>query len=95
MPQVVLVEVVWVLGSVYGVKPSGIIAALEMVLEHRSLVLLDPEVVAAALETYRAHPTLEFSDGLVLETARKAGHLPLGTFDRRLGALNGTVRVVR
>ena len=25
----------------------------------------------------------------VLETARKAGHLPLGTFDRALGAIEG------
>jgi len=30
---------------------------------------------------------------LVLETARKAGHLPLGTFDRDLGKLNGVVRL--
>ena len=28
-------------------------------------------------------------DCLLLEIARKAGHLPLGTFDRDLGKLNG------
>jgi predicted nucleic acid-binding protein len=36
----------------------------------------------------RCHP-LGFSDCLVLEVARKAGHLPLGTFDRRLGKMEG------
>jgi predicted nucleic acid-binding protein len=36
---------------------------------------------------------LGFSDCLVLETARKAGHLPLGTFDRDLAKLDGAVRL--
>jgi len=30
-----------------------------------------------------------FSDCLLLELARKAGHLPLGTFDRNLSKLPG------
>ena len=29
----------------------------------------------------------------VLETARKAGHIPLGTFDRSLAKLDGTQRL--
>ncbi len=29
----------------------------------------------------------------VLEVARKAGHLPLGTFDRELGKLDGVQRL--
>jgi hypothetical protein len=29
----------------------------------------------------------------VLEVARKAGHLPLGTFDRALGKLKGAERL--
>ncbi len=34
-----------------------------------------------------------FSDWLVLEVARKAGHLPLGTFDRELGRLDGAQKL--
>jgi len=34
-----------------------------------------------------------FSDCLVLEIARKAGYLPLGTFDRDLGKLDGAARI--
>jgi predicted nucleic acid-binding protein len=30
-----------------------------------------------------------FSDCLILEVARKSGHLPLGTFDRDLSKLAG------
>jgi hypothetical protein len=30
---------------------------------------------------------------LILAVARKAGHLPLGTFDRDLGKIEGTQRL--
>jgi len=50
-------------------------------------------IVARALEQYRARPALGFSDCLVLEIARKAGHLPLGTFDRGLARLEGAERL--
>jgi predicted nucleic acid-binding protein len=57
---------------------------------HGSLITLqDAEVVTSALETFRERPTLGFSDCLVLEIARKAGHLPLGTFDRDLARVDG------
>ncbi len=79
--HVVLVELVWVLSSVYGLGPSELAAAVEILLAHRELSVQDAEVVGAALEQYRRKPAVSFSDCLVLEVARKAGHLPLGTFD--------------
>ena len=89
VPQIVLVETLWVLSSVYDLGPKKIATAVEMFLHHRDLSLQDPDVVAAALERFRKHPKLGFSDCLILEVARKAGHLPLGTFDRNLGKLEG------
>ncbi len=50
-------------------------------------------MVESALAHYRARPALGFSDCLVLETARKAGHVPLGTFDRQLASLPQTERL--
>jgi len=38
-------------------------------------------------------PSLGFSDCLALEIAKKAGHLPLGTFDKRLSKIAGAERV--
>jgi len=49
--------------------------------------------VAQALARFRSRPSLGFSDCLVLEIARKAGHLPLGTFDRGLAKLEGAQRL--
>ena len=89
VPQIALVEAIWVLGSIYGMKPQQIAAAVEMLLSHKDLTLQDADAVTAALSHFRKRPALGFSDCLVLEASRKAGHLPLGTFDRRLGKLEG------
>ncbi len=89
VPQVALVEAIWVLGSIYGMKLRQIADAVEMLLNHNDLTLQDSDAVSAALSQFRKRPALGFSDCLVLEISRKAGHLPLGTFDRRLGRLEG------
>ena len=58
--------------------------------EHLLLGLVrESDSVAAALEQYRKRPALGFSDCLILETARKVGHRPLGTFDRNFSKLDG------
>lgn len=54
---------------------------------------LDAEAAHAALELFRSKPALGFSDCLMLQLARKAGHLPLGTFDRRLAKVVGTEKL--
>ncbi len=91
--HVVLAETTWVLAAAYELSAAKIALALEMLLNHRDLALQDPDVVAAALEDFRAKPALGFTDCLVLEIARKAGHLPLATFDRALSKLEGTRRL--
>jgi predicted nucleic-acid-binding protein len=88
-----LVETVWVLSSVYDRDPADIATAIGMLLDHQQLTVQDPGSVTAALTHYRKKPGLGFSDCLVLETARKAGHLPLGTFDRTLSKIEGAQRV--
>ena len=88
--HLVLAEAMWVLASVYDLGPSAIVTAVEMLLNHRDLSLQDADVVAAALTHFRKRPELGFSDCLVLEVARKAGHTPLGTFDREMSKLDST-----
>jgi predicted nucleic-acid-binding protein len=88
-----LAEAVWVLGSVYGLDAPGLATAVEMLLSHKNLTLQDADVVGAALDLFRSRPALGFSDCLMLQLARKAGHLPLGTFDRALGRIDGTQKL--
>lgn len=91
--HLVLAEALWVLASVYEIRPEKVALAVEMLLQHKDLTIQDADVVAAALEQFRSRPALGFSDCLILEIARKAGHLPLGTFDRDLSKLEGTRRI--
>jgi len=89
--HVVLVETLWVLESVYQRTPRQIALAVEMLLAHAELSVQDADVVTAAVRRFRAKPAASFSDCLVLEIARKAGHLPLGTFDKVLSKMDGAV----
>jgi len=91
--HLVLAETTWVLTAAYELGHAKVATAIDMLLGHRSLTLQDAEVVEAALARYRGKPQLGFSDCLVLEIARKAGHLPLGTFDKNLSKMDGAERL--
>jgi len=90
-----LVETTWVLSSAYDLDAAKVATAIEMLLSHEALTLQEPDVVRRALEHFRQRPSLGFSDCLILEVARAAGHLPLGTFDRNLAKLPGAVLAKR
>jgi predicted nucleic-acid-binding protein len=91
--HLVLAETAWVLDAVYERTAQQIETAVDMLLNHTELTLQDAEVVTCALENFRKRPVLGFSDCLVVEIARKAGNLPLGTFDRDLAKVDGVVRL--
>lgn len=91
--HLVLAETVWVLDAVFGLAHRQLVTAIEMLLHHTHLTIQDSDVVTAALALYRGRPKVGFADCLILEIARKAGHLPLGTFDRELAKLEGAHRL--
>ena len=91
--HLVLAETLWVLDSVYELSRAQIATAVDMLLNHQDLTLQDAEVVASALRHYRSRSAVEFSDCLVLEIARKAGHLPVATFDRNFAKLDDVQRL--
>lgn len=91
--HVVLVETMWVLASVYALGARAIAKAAAMLLEHEHLVVQDAETVAAALGEFEARPSIGFSDCLIVQLAKKHGHVPVGTFDARLAKLEGAAKV--
>lgn len=93
LSHIVLVEVIGVLDSVFELSHKQLVTAVDMLLNHRDLVLQDPALVTAALARFRRRPRLGFSDCVVLESARKAGHVPLATFDKELGKLDDVERL--
>jgi predicted nucleic-acid-binding protein len=91
--HLVLAETVWVLEAVFGLEHGQIATAIDMLLRHTQLTIQDSDVVTAAFELYRGRSKVGFADCLILEIARKAGHIPVGTFDRELAKLEGAARV--
>jgi predicted nucleic-acid-binding protein len=88
-----LTEAMWVLGAVYNRTAEQLATAIEMLLHHETLILQESDVVAVALDLFRSRPVLGFSDCLMLQSAKKAGHLPLGTFDRNFAKIEGTQKL--
>ena len=91
--HLVLADLIWVLDAVYDLPRHQISKAVEMLLHHKDLTLQDPDVVTSAVAQYRSGPAIGFSDCLVLEIARQAGHLPVGTFDRNFAKLPDVQRL--
>lgn len=91
--HLVLVEAMWVLEAHYELPRSKQVMALAMLLQHHELAIERPDMVERALEHFRGATGVGFSDCLILESARAAGHLPLGTFDRALSRLPGANRL--
>jgi predicted nucleic-acid-binding protein len=91
--HLVFAESVWVMESVYELSAERIALTVEMLLNHATLTVQDADVVQAALGRFRRRAAPDFSDCLALEIARKAGNLPLGTFDRVLARIDGAKRL--
>jgi len=91
--HLVLAEALWVLSSVYDLDAPAVATAVDMLLSHKSLSLQEAEVVESALAHFRDRPSVGFCDCLVLEIARKAGHTPVGTFDKQFAKLEGASRL--
>lgn len=90
---VVLADTLFILRKTYGRDAAALARAVDMLLKHDRLTLQDADAVSAALEQFREVPSLGFADCLILALARKAGHLLLGTFDRKLAKLPGAQRL--
>lgn len=93
VPHLAIAEATWVLASVYDRDPEAVATAVEMLLSHEYLTVQDAEAVVAAVTQFRQYPKVGFSDCLMLEIARKAGHTPLGTFDRDFSRIDGAQRL--
>jgi predicted nucleic-acid-binding protein len=91
--HLVLAETSWVLDAVYERTPEEIARAIAMLLAHKQLTVQDQDTVETALEKFRRYKGVSFSDILIFEIARRNGHVPLGSFDRKFAKLDGVQRL--
>jgi predicted nucleic-acid-binding protein len=87
VPQIVQVEIVWVLESAYNFDKTDVCKVLEHLLKHPKFELQSVSSFESAFKLFRQHAA-DFSDCLILtESARQ--NLQLFTFDKKLGRLKG------
>lgn len=80
----VLAESIWVLESVYSLNKTQLCTAISMLLQHQQLVMQEADVIHSALNDFSENTGVSFTDCLVVALAKKNGHVPLGTFDKKL-----------
>ena len=88
LPDIVLCELEWVLGAVYGVPKPEIVRTLRSLLDTDDFAFLDRGAVAEALRDYEAGSG-DFSDYLIGASAARAGASTTYTFDRALRRAGG------
>ena len=86
--DIVLCEVVWVLGSVYRISRPTVVEHLSALLRTRQLAFSSTDRVGRALAAFRSGRG-DFADYLIREHAWAAGCEAVATFERRLLAEEG------
>jgi len=89
VPTSVIVELEWVLRSLYEFNKDDIIETFVMLLEARELTFQDEGVLEVAVNLYTEHNT-DFADCLHLASSFIYEQTPLWTFDRKLSRLPAT-----
>ena len=83
VPDVALVEVVYVLERVMGVPRASVVKSIEALLGQAN-VDAERATWTAALADYLAHPKLSIADVFLAAEASHMGRLPFYTFDAKL-----------
>jgi predicted nucleic-acid-binding protein len=84
----VLVEIAWVLRTAFKFDRATIASKLQHLIDSRGVTVENDPVVRYAVERYKRGPA-DFSDWLILASARSANALPVLTFDRRFACDEG------
>jgi predicted nucleic-acid-binding protein len=94
IPAVVLVEVAWVLRVAYKLDRATTAAALRRLVGSDGVMVENQPATLRALAAFEAGQA-DFSDYVILEAARRAGALPVHTFDEHLARAEGAELVPR
>ena len=88
LPKVVLVETAWVLRTAYRFDSSTVAKTLRRLLDVDRVKIEDEIEVRHALAHFEQGGA-DFSDFVILESARQGSALPVRTFDRRFAQEEG------
>ena len=84
----VVVELEWVLRSLYSFDKATLITTFNQLLGTRELVFQDEDVVEVAMSLYTDNNS-DFADCLHIATAYIYDYAPMNTFDRKAARVSG------
>ena len=87
LPLVVVVELVWVLRIAYKFQRQTIVDTLRRLIDSQGVTIERGSIVLDALRQYESG-TADFSDYVILESARRGDALPVRTFDEQFARSN-------
>lgn len=87
IPQIVQVELVWVLASAYDLDKAEIIRILQHLEKNDAYVLQNESMFSEALHLYQ-HNNVDFSDCLIFMES-KNNNVEVSTFDKKFSRLPG------
>ncbi len=93
LPLSVVIELEWVLRSLYSFDKTTLITTFNQLLGTRELVFQDEDIVEVAISLYTENNT-DFADCLHIATAHVHDYTPMMTFDRKAARVSGTELVV-
>ena len=93
--QLVLTETIWVLESVYGLSRVQIATVVGILVQRDRLTLQGDDAVRGAHAAFERDQSVVSSECLIVEAARKAGHLPVSTFDKAMSRVEGAQGLLR
>jgi predicted nucleic-acid-binding protein len=85
VPQIVQVELVWVLQAAYGLEKTEIIPVLQHLQVNESFQLQNEHEFSAALQLYQSN-NVDFSDGLIFVESKKE-NCDVVTFDKKFSRI--------
>jgi len=80
--DIVIAELVWVLESAYGLKPTAIAPMIRAILATPGLEVINAALVARALDHYQGH-NIDFVDGYIAAIMEKSDIGEIFSFNRR------------
>ena len=93
LPLSVVVELEWVLRSLYSFDKPTLITTFNQLLGTQELVFQDEDIVEVAMSLYTENNT-DFSDCLHIATAHVNDYTPMITFDRKAARVSGAELLV-
>lgn len=82
VPLIVIIEMVYVLEKIYGIKKEEVRVKVESLLSLPSVEIESEDVVLESLRIY-AEENLKFGDAMVLARSTTSGIKPVYTFDKK------------